>query len=33
MLEETPSGMQTEPVFMEWKVTLLSVHLLLTLAV
>jgi len=25
-LEETPSGMQTEPVFLEWKVTLLSVH-------
>jgi len=26
MLEETPSGMQTEPMFLEWEVTLLSVH-------
>jgi len=26
MLEETPSGMQSEPMFLEWEVTLLSVH-------
>jgi len=25
-LEETPSGMQTEPMFLEREVTLLSVH-------